>query len=115
MCICVWVYSEVAYRGQKRVLELQAAVSSLMRALGTELGSFKGTTEPPPQAKKVNFFFKKKKLYNYKVWLFMKLKIIIQGKLMIFVFRSAYERLFTIPIEKRTKPLLRKSGHPCPF
>lgn len=59
MCICVWVYGEVAYRGQKRVLELQSAVSPLMRALGTELGSFKGTTEPPLQAKK--------KLYNYKM------------------------------------------------
>lgn len=65
MCICVWVYSEVAYRGQKRVLELQAVVSPFMRALGTKLGSFKGTTEPPLQAKKVNFFLKKN-LYNYK-------------------------------------------------
>lgn len=29
------------------MLELQSAVSPLMRGLGTERGSFKGTTEPP--------------------------------------------------------------------
>lgn len=58
MCISVWVcaYSEVAYRGLKRALELQTAVSPLMRVLGTELGSFKGTTEPSLQTKKMNIF-----------------------------------------------------------